>query len=135
MLRVIPRDDAHHELALTLDEICRRSAERMLAVALGDEVDAYLERHRDAREDAGRALVVRNGHARGRTVVAGAGATRCDLTTPAGQTQGVYWAGQTIRPVAVKNGGRLASHLVRGGRLLADHELRGGGTALRALEG
>src|SRR5712691_5039833 len=74
MLRVVAEDAARHELALTLDEICRRGAERMLALALEAEVDAYLERHREARDERGRALVVRNGRARGRTVVAGAGA-------------------------------------------------------------
>ncbi len=74
MLRVIPEDDARQEFALTLDEICRRGAQRMLAVALEAEVDTYLERHRAARDARGRALVVRNGSARGRTVVCGAGA-------------------------------------------------------------
>src|SRR6266498_3787419 len=74
MLRVIPEDDARQELVLALDEICRRGAERMLALALEAEVDAYLERHREARDGRGHALVVRNGSARARTVVAGAGA-------------------------------------------------------------
>ena len=74
MLRVIAEDDARQDFALTLDEICRRGAKRMLATALEAEVDAYLERHQAARDDRGRALVVRNGHARPRTVVAGAGA-------------------------------------------------------------
>jgi transposase-like protein len=80
MLRVVPEHDARQELALTLDEICRRGAERMLAIALEAEVDDYLERHRDARDDRGRALVVRNGHARPRTMVAGAGAI--DVAAP-----------------------------------------------------
>jgi transposase-like protein len=74
MLRVIAEEATRQELALALDEICRRGAERMLAAALEAEVDAYLERHREARDDRGHALVVRNGHARSRTVVAGAGA-------------------------------------------------------------
>jgi len=74
MLRVVPEDDARQELALTLDEICRRGAERMLAIALEAEVDAYLERHRQGRDERGRALVVRNGSAKPRSVVAGAGA-------------------------------------------------------------
>lgn len=46
----------------------------MLAAPLEAEVDAYLERHRDARDDRGRALVVRNGYARSGKVVSGAGA-------------------------------------------------------------
>ena len=49
MLRVVPEDDARQEFALTLDEICRRGAERMLAMALEAEVDAYLEHHLEAR--------------------------------------------------------------------------------------
>lgn len=73
MLRVVPDDDARQDFALTLDEICRRGAERMLAAALEAEVDTYLERHREARDDRGRASVVRNGRARPRNVVAGAG--------------------------------------------------------------
>ncbi len=76
MLRVVPEEDVRQELALALDEICRRGAERMLAVALEAEVDAYLERHRKARDGRGHALVVRNGSARERTVVAGAGAIK-----------------------------------------------------------
>ncbi len=74
MLRVIASEDARQEFALTLDEICRRGAERMLAIALEAEVEAYLERHQDARDDRGRALVVRNGRARNRTITTGAGA-------------------------------------------------------------
>lgn len=74
MLRVVPKDDARQAFALTPDEICRRGAERMVAIALEAEVEAYLERHRDARNDRGHAPVVRNGHARPRTVVSGAGA-------------------------------------------------------------
>lgn len=75
MLRVAAEDNGRQEFALTLDEICRRVAERMLAMALEAEVDTHAERHRDARDEAGRAVVVRNGHARARTVLAGAGAT------------------------------------------------------------
>jgi transposase-like protein len=74
MLRVVAEETARQEFTLALDEICRRGAQRMLAVALEAEVDTYLETHRQERDERGRALVVRNGSARGRTVVAGAGA-------------------------------------------------------------
>jgi len=43
MLRIVPDEDLREELALALDEICRRGAERMLAAALEAEVDAYLD--------------------------------------------------------------------------------------------
>src|SRR5712691_7149528 len=80
MLSVVAEEGGRQEFALALDEICRRGAERMLAVALEAEVDAYLERHREVRDDRGHALVVRNGSARERTVVAGAGAI--EVTAP-----------------------------------------------------
>ncbi len=46
MLRIVPDEAGRQELALALDEICRRGAQRMLAVALEAEVDTYLEQHR-----------------------------------------------------------------------------------------
>ena len=45
----------------------------MLEQALEAEVDDYIERFRSLRDSGGRALVVRNGRARARTVVVGAG--------------------------------------------------------------
>ena len=65
--------DPNGEMTLTLDEIAREGARRMLAVALEAEVEAYLERHRGDRDENGRALVVRNGKARPRKVTCGAG--------------------------------------------------------------
>jgi putative transposase len=62
------------ELMLDLDEIARQGARRMLAQALEAEVEAYLQAARDERDQDGRALVVRNGRARSREVVCGAGA-------------------------------------------------------------
>jgi putative transposase len=62
------------ELMLDLDEIARQGARRMLAQALEAEVETYLEAARDDRDEDGRALVARNGRARSREVVCGAGA-------------------------------------------------------------
>jgi transposase-like protein len=45
----------------------------MLALALQTEVDEYLQRAKDARDEQGHALVVRNGRARERTVTLGVG--------------------------------------------------------------
>ena len=54
------------EMTLTLDEIAREGARRMLQAALEAEVAAYLERFRGERDERGQALVVRNGKARPR---------------------------------------------------------------------
>jgi putative transposase len=74
MLSVITDAQAHDELHLDLDAIVREGARRMLAAALEAEVDAYLAAHQAERDERGRRLVVRNGHARQRQVTTTAGA-------------------------------------------------------------
>jgi len=72
MLRVL-ESDADENAPTTLDEIAREGARRMLIAALEAEVAAYVDTHRDQRDEDGRALVVRNGKARPRQVTLGAG--------------------------------------------------------------
>ena len=60
-------------VGLTLDELARLGAQRMLKAALEAEVSAYVAAHQEERDAQGRALVVRNGHARGRQVTIGSG--------------------------------------------------------------
>ena len=74
MLSVVADECARAELGLDLDELAREGARRMLAAALEAEVDAYLAAHAAERDDGGRRLVVRNGHARQREILTAAGA-------------------------------------------------------------
>ena len=74
MFRVHQDDEAREELALDLDEIARQGARRMLAQALEAEVNVYIEAASDQRDERDHALVVRNGHAREREILCGAGA-------------------------------------------------------------
>lgn len=74
MLRVHQDEAEREQFALDLDEIARRGARRMLAEALEAEVQAYIEAARDERDQRGHALVVRNGYAREREILLGAGA-------------------------------------------------------------
>jgi putative transposase len=74
MLKVVADDAAREDATAGLDEIVREGARRMLAAALEAEVDCYLAALADQRDEAGRRLVVRNGHARRRQVVTAAGA-------------------------------------------------------------
>jgi len=74
MLSVVTDAQAQDELRLDLDQLVREGARRMLAAALEAEVDAYLAAHAAERDEAGRRLVVRNGHARQRAVTTAAGA-------------------------------------------------------------
>jgi transposase-like protein len=75
MLRVVEKPDAGEasEELWSLDEIAREGARRMLMAALKAESDAYVDRHRNERDEHGRALVERNGRARTRTLTLGAG--------------------------------------------------------------
>ena len=57
----------------SLDELVREGARRMIVVALELEVDEYVSKLRQLRDEDGHALVVRNGHAQERTVTLGAG--------------------------------------------------------------
>jgi transposase-like protein len=74
MHRVHQDEKAREELMLDLDEIARQGARKMLAEALEAEVQNYLEAARGARDERGHALVVRNGYAKEREVLLGAGA-------------------------------------------------------------
>jgi putative transposase len=60
-------------VGMTLDELARSGAQRMLAAALEAEVSEHLAAYREQRDGEGKALVVRNGHARPRKVTVGSG--------------------------------------------------------------
>jgi putative transposase len=60
-------------MPLTLDELAREGARRILVAALEKEVAAYLEQHQGELDEQGHRLVVRNGRAQPRRVTLGAG--------------------------------------------------------------
>ena len=62
-----------HGIAVSLDELAREGARRMIAAALKAEADEYVERCADERGEDGKRLVVRNGRARERRVTVGSG--------------------------------------------------------------
>ncbi len=61
------------EMKVTLDQLVQRGAQRMLEAALEAEVDSYIQQHQAERDDAGHALVVRNGKSQERPIHTGAG--------------------------------------------------------------
>ena len=66
-------DEGRSELVVDLDELVREGARRMLAVALEEEVAAYVVAHAGELDEHGHRLVRRNGHARKRVLITGAG--------------------------------------------------------------
>jgi len=74
MLRIVASEQSEKDaLKLDLDALVREGARRMLLAALRAEVDDYVGQHADHRDEAGHALVVRNGVAEPRTVTTAAG--------------------------------------------------------------
>jgi putative transposase len=73
MLSVITDEAARSELAMSLDELAREGARRMLAAALEAEVDAYIAALAALVDEHGHRLVRRNGHAPARQLATGAG--------------------------------------------------------------
>jgi putative transposase len=63
-------------VAVTLDELAREGARRMIATALEAEVADYVERFAEQRGEDGKRLVVRNGRARERKVTVGSGTVK-----------------------------------------------------------
>src|SRR5829696_8874349 len=62
-----------NEVAVSLDDLAREGARRMIASALEAEVSEYVERFGDERGEDGKRLVVRNGRARERRITIGSG--------------------------------------------------------------
>ena len=75
MLKVVENTIPTEEKSgpMSLDELAREGARRMLVQALEAEVASYIEGHHDARDGAGRAIVIRNGKGKPRSVTLGAG--------------------------------------------------------------
>jgi len=71
-VRMLPVGETN-EIAITLDELAREGARRMIAAALRAEADEYVERFSDELDEDGHRLVVRNGRARERNVTVGSG--------------------------------------------------------------
>ncbi len=72
-VRTLPSPESSEEIVLTLDELAREGARRMIAAALRAEADEYVARFADELDDEGHRLVVRNGRARERKVTVGSG--------------------------------------------------------------
>ena len=75
MLKVLDNEVAREETSegLTLDELARAGARRMLMKALAVEVAQHVDEHADERDAQRHRLVVRNGQAQARKVTCGAG--------------------------------------------------------------
>jgi putative transposase len=72
-VRMLPIVESSEEVAVTLDELAREGARRMIAAALRAEAEEYVARFSDELDEDGHRLVVRNGRARERKLTVGSG--------------------------------------------------------------
>jgi putative transposase len=74
MLKVVPtKSEVRKDFELSLDEIAREGARRLLVSALNQEVEEYIQSNRQEVDENGRRLVVRNGMGHSRSVTMGSG--------------------------------------------------------------
>jgi len=74
MLKLVtPKGVERKDFELSLDEIAREGARRMLVQALNLEVEEYINQHQNEVDDNGHRLVVRNGKSKERNITTGAG--------------------------------------------------------------
>ena len=81
-----------------LDELMREGARRMLQAAVENEVREYLETHAEARDEAGRRSVVRNGYLPERDLVTGVGPVRMKQPRVRDRREGHRFTSQILPP-------------------------------------
>ena len=74
-VRTLPVGE-NDEVTVTLDELAREGARRMIAAALEAEVEQYVAAFVEEVDEDAKRLVVRNGHARERGLTVGSGTMR-----------------------------------------------------------
>jgi putative transposase len=72
-VRMLPVGEDDQGVRVTLDELAREGARRMISAALEAEVEEYVSSFVEEVGEDGKRLVVRNGHARERRVTVGSG--------------------------------------------------------------
>jgi len=72
-VRTLSLPESSEEITITLDDLAREGARRMIAAALRAEAEEYLARFADEIDEDGHRLVVGNGRARERKVTVGSG--------------------------------------------------------------
>ena len=104
MLSIVTSDQVRdQDLSKSLDEIARQGAKRMLMEALQLEVADYVDKHRDERDEDGKAMVVRNGKAKTRKVTLGAGTIEVEAPRVNDKREGEQFSSDILPPYLRKS--------------------------------
>ena len=104
MLSIVTSDSPQgQEFTLSLDELARRGAQRMLAEALQSEVAEYLDAHKVHRDEDGKALVVRNGKSKARRITLGCGSVEIQAPRINDRRKGYQFTSNILPPYMRKS--------------------------------
>jgi transposase-like protein len=84
------------EIRLSLDEIAREGARRMLIEALQAEVTEYVDKHQHLRDEDGHRLIVRHGKAQARKVTLGSGTIEVEAPRVRDRRQGEHFSSSIL---------------------------------------
>lgn len=90
-------------LSLSLDEIVKQGAKKLLSAAIQLEVKEYVDHLQDARNEDGRRLVVRNGTAKSRKISTGAGTLEIKAPRVNDKREGQHFTSQILPPYLRKS--------------------------------
>lgn len=100
---VTSKDESRKDFDLSLDEIAREGARRLLVHCLNLEVESYINRHREEVDENGHRLVVRNGLSKSRTVTMGGGSVEIQAPRVNDRRQGAKFVSSILPPYLRKS--------------------------------
>jgi transposase-like protein len=104
MLKVVSsKPEARKDFELSLDEIARVGARRLLVEALNLEVEEYIKQNKAQVDDQGHRLVVRNGHGKSRSVTMGSGAVEVECPRVDDRRDGEKFSSNILPPYLRKS--------------------------------
>jgi transposase-like protein len=104
MTTVLPiKSESRKDFELSLDEIAREGARRLLIQALNQEVEEYIQQFVGEVDDDGKRLVVRNGVGRPRNVTMGSGAVDVECPRVNDRREGEKFLSSILPPYLRKS--------------------------------
>ena len=97
------KPEPRKDFELSLDEIAREGARRMLIHCLNLEVEDYINQHVEEVDESGRRLVVRNGIGRSRSVTMGGGAVEVQAPRVDDRREGEKFFSKILPPYLRKS--------------------------------
>lgn len=105
MLKILPEElnDENALSHLSLDEIARLGARKLLKEALSLEVEEYIKNFKHLKDPEGKRLVVRNGKSKSRTITMGSGTVEIEAPRVNDRREGQKFTSKILPPYLRKS--------------------------------